>query len=112
MIRFLMILENFETYVVTTPFLEKWQLQQWLNGMNGNVGRQFVEDPIANLPPRSFANFVIGEDDSLCEGSVLYNDPMVKDCHGTLMVDDNNSIFYTEAKKSIEWKLPYCIFTG
>lgn len=111
MLRFLMVLQNFETYVVTTPFAETWQLQQWLNGLSGSAAQEFVNDPIANLPTRSFANFVVGEEDlGKYSDSVLYNDSMVKHCHGTLMVDDNKSIFYSETKKNADWKLPYCIF--
>ena len=111
MIRFLMILQNFETYVVTTPFAETWQLQQWLNGMSGSAAKEFIDDPIANLPSRSFVNFVVGEEDlANYSESVLPNDPMVKHCHGTLMVDDNKSIFYSETKRNADWKLPYCIF--
>lgn len=111
MLRFLMILQNFETYVVTTPFAESWQLQQWLNGLSGEAAQEFTDDPIANLPSRSFANFVVCEDElGEYSDSVVPNDPLVKDCHGTLMVDDNKSIFYSETKKNADWKLPYCIF--
>ncbi len=110
MIRFLLILQNFETCVVTTPFAETWQLQQWLNGLNGDAAQEFVEDPIANLPVRSFVNFVVGEEDlDKHSDAVLPSDTMVKHCHGTLMVDDNKSIFYSEKKKNADWKLPYCI---
>jgi len=34
---------------------------------------------------------------------------MLKVCHGTLMVDDNDSIFYSANNQKAEWKLPYLL---
>lgn len=112
-IRFLLVLQNFETWLITTPFAEDWQLQQWLNGVQSvpTTAREFVDDPIANLPPRSFANFVVDEEyhDFKEVGAIKPNDPLLDRCHGTLMVDDNKSIFYSVRNRNAEWKLPYCI---
>ena len=108
MIRFLLVLRNFETWMITTPFAEQWQLQQWLNGLQIDCN-DFIHDPIANLPPRSFANFVVADEEGEYEDSIRPTDAIMDTCHGTLMVDDNDSIFYSPKIRNAEWKLPYLL---
>lgn len=108
-IRFLLVLKGFETYLVTTPFAETWQLQQWLNGINAP---DFIDDPLANLPPRSFANFVmdaVEEDREEHDNVISPSHRFMREAHGTMMVDDNKSIFYMTKERSADWKLPFCI---
>lgn len=109
MIRFLLVLQNFETWLVTTPFAEEWQLKQWLHGISQINPRDFIQDPIGNLPPRSFANFVVDEEIDQYENAIRPDDPLLRNCHGTLMVDDNKSIFYSTKNQNAEWKLPYLL---
>jgi hypothetical protein len=118
MIKFLLVLDNFNTFLVNTPFVEEWQFTQWLNGVQTINPSGFAQDPLANLPPKSFANQILNEDEiqdlldvGLIVGSdvIPTNDPMLKACHGTLMVDDNDSIFYSANNQKAEWKLPYLL---
>ena len=118
MIKFLLVLENFSTFLVNTSFTEEWQFQQWLNGVREVNPRDFVEDPLANLPPKSFANQILNEAEirdllevGLMVGSEVIpaDDPMLNECHGTLMIDDNDSIFYSVENRNAEWKLPYLL---
>ena len=118
MIRFLLVLENFNTFLVTTPFIEEWQFKQWLNGVQTIDPRGFAKDPLANLPPKSFANQILNEEEirdlldvGLLVGSdvIRTNDPMMEECHGTLLVDDSDSIFYSAKKRNADWELPYLL---
>jgi hypothetical protein len=114
MLKFLLVLENFNTFVISTPFAEEWQLKQWLHGVKTVGATEFIRDPLANLPPRSFANQVLNEEEIEIgfiheDDAISTDDSMLKDCHGTLMVDDNDSIFYSVKNRNANWELPYCI---
>lgn len=109
MIRFLLVLRNFETWIITTPFAEQWQLQQWLNGMQIEC-KDFIRDPLGNLPPRSFANFVVADEEGEYENSIRPTDAIMDSCHGTLMVDDNDSVFYSVKNRNADWKLPRLLY--
>lgn len=118
-IKFMLVLGNFETYIVNTPFTQQEELQEWVGSIKGNT--DFVNDPLANLPPRSFANLLLTQDE-INEDDHGHDPETVamidsKDtwdgCHGTLMVDDNDSVFYSvRVNKTSEWKLPFVIKRG
>jgi hypothetical protein len=117
-VKFLLVAENLISYIVTTPFEQVCDLVAWLEGIRGNVC--FSEDPIAWLPPGSFANIIITEDEILdlpkdTRTAILSEcDEMLRECHGTLMVDDNDSVFYwvRDSKNIEEWKLPSMLVKG
>jgi hypothetical protein len=114
-IKFMLVGQNFTSFLVTTPFDTVQQLEEWLCTIRND--KKFADDPIANLPPRSFANLIITEDDiediDLDEKTVMIEDPVWDDCHGTLMVDDNSSVFYSARKNnSKNWTLPYMLING
>jgi hypothetical protein len=118
-IKFMLVLGNFETYIVNTPFVQNDELQEWVGSIKGNT--DFVGNPLANLPPRSFANLLltqdeINEDDHGHDPetvAVIDNKETWDGCHGTLMVDDNDSVFYSvRINKTSEWKLPFVIKRG
>jgi len=117
-IRFLLVLENFNTLLITTPFVEEWQFKQWLNGVQTIDPRGFAKDPLANLPPNSFANQILNEDEiqdlldvglTVGKNIIGTKNPMLNECHGTLMVDDSDSIFYSAKKRNADWELPYLL---
>jgi hypothetical protein len=120
--KFLLVLKNFQTFIVTTPFAEARQLSDWLRGISRNNPISFVNDPIAWLPDKSFANMLITEEDvsdaldGLCElpsdSKLIGSTETWRDCHGTLMVDDNGSIFYSCQKSNSDWELPYNLYKG
>lgn len=112
-LRFLLVLSDFNMYLVTTPFAEDWQMKQWLDGVR-EEGTAFVEDPISFLPPRSFANLVVDDiDEGFSEerNAIRPSHSLLKGCHGTLMVDDNNSVYYSRTKTE-DWDVPYQILNG
>lgn len=114
-IKFMLVGQNFTSFLVTTPFDTPQQLEEWLCTIRND--KKFADDPIANLPHRSFANLIITQDDiediELNEKTVMVDDPLIDDCHGTLLVDDNSSVFYSARKKhSGDWKLPYMLING
>jgi hypothetical protein len=114
-IKFMLVGHNFTSFLVTTPFHTIQQLEEWLSTIRDD--KKFVDDPIANLPPHSFANLIITDEDyediDLDEKTVKIEDPVWENCHGTLLVDDNSSVFYSARKNhSKDWKLPYMLVNG
>ena len=122
-IRFMLVLSGFDTYIVRTPFTEPSQLQEWLGTIANNPS--FLDDPLGNLPPKSSASLLLTEEE-LMDGELDFFDlgadddmMLVEDkrtwdcCHGTLMVDDNDSIFYSvKVNKDSDWKLPFQLHDG
>ena len=119
-IRFMLVTTDFVSYIVTTTFTEIEQLQDWLDSIQGNA--KFVDDPISHLPPKSFANILITNDDiaDMKDSGVEIPSHYVIDqretwdlCHGTLLVDDNESVFYSLRNNTdSDWKLPFMLTKG
>jgi len=117
-IKFLLVTEDLISYIVTTPFEQVCELVAWLEGIRGNA--KFVDDPIAWLPSGSFANIIVTEDDvddlpNNTQAAILGEcNQLLYECHGTLMVDDNDSVFYwvRDNKNIEEWKLPSMLARG
>lgn len=116
-IKFMLVCENLVAYIVSTPFTKVSELREWLDTIAGNA--KFVCDPIAHLPPRSFANLLITEDEENDIAPVknfakIEHSSTWKDCHGTLLVDDNDSVFYWVRDKNEcgEWTLPAMLKQG
>lgn len=114
-LRFLLVLPDFTMYLVTTPFAEEWQMKQWLDGVREGGADAFMDDPISSLPPRSFANLVVDDiDEGFSEerNAIKPSHALLKGCHGTLMVDENKSVYYMSRDSSSEWKVPYQLVNG
>jgi len=117
-VKFLLVTEDLVSYIVTTPFQQVCEFVAWLEGIRGNA--KFADDPIAWLPSGSFANIIITEEDiddlpNNTQTAMLDEcHEMLCECHGTLMVDDNDSVFYwVRDSKNIEtWKLPSMLVKG
>lgn len=116
MIRFMLVMPGLECYIVKTQFTEASQLQEWVAEISGPRRDEFMADPLGNLPAKALADLLLTEDEMRdIEGSkngtaAIENSETWKSCHGTLMVDDNQSIFYSLRRNTnSEWKLPFAL---
>lgn len=115
-LKFMLVLQNLNTYIVTTPFQKPSDLQRWI----AEIDSEFINDPIANLPPKSLADALLSPDEiaeQYVENDLAIPDfvisvsdrKIINQCHGTLFVDDNHSVFYSPKNKSEDWVLPNLI---
>jgi hypothetical protein len=120
-ISFMLVLENLDTHIVTTSFTGVDQLQDWLRIINKENHAEFVKDPFSLLPTGCTHQRLISieELDELTGGGrnthLLIEDMETwRSVHGTLLVDDNASVFYSVRKDDTfsEWKLPYQLCKG
>lgn len=119
-INFMLVLENLDTHIVKTQFTSVDQLQDWLRITNEEKHEEFVKDPFAVLPKGCTSQRLISvEELSELTGGGQNNHLLIEDMetwdsvHGTLLIDDNASVFYSVRKDTPDiWKLPYQLRRG